>query len=108
MQISTTPQPAKKIISASMPTNISEVDKKALEEKWNEDARKRAEMIEKETQMPIEPSRKIKVELWQYGRHWQAVYSNGPQKKKLLPAPSIFNSAIDALTDKLTEEALNG
>lgn len=108
MQISTRPQPAKKIIDASMPTNISQVDREKLEQKWKEDARIRNEAVDKETKIPDLPKRKIKVELWQFGKHWQAVHCNGPYKKFLLSAPSILNSAMDALTDKLTDEALNG
>lgn len=108
MQISTKPQPAKKIIEATMPQNISKADSDALKASWEENARLRNEAIRKETHIPTEPKRKIKVELWQYGRHWQAVYCNGPHKQKLLAAPSILNSAMDALTDKLTDEALNG
>jgi len=103
MQIQTKPKDAKKLISASMPMNISAEDKEAVEKFWNDQAEIRKQAIEKETATPTEPSKKYKYELWKYGKHWQAIFANGPRKVKLLPCPSLFSSAVDALIDKMEE-----
>lgn len=106
MQISTTPQPAKKLIDASMPKNISAEDKAKLEAKWLEAARIRAEAIEKETKVPDTHSDVFHYQLRKYGRMWNAFYKKGVRFVPLLPTPSLKSSAIDAMLDKAEEEML--
>ena len=107
MQNSVKSPPAKKIISASVPKDISAVDKAALEKKWNDAAKKREENIARETMTPTEPSLTLKYQLKKFGRHWNAYAADAKGKMiPLLNAPSILNSAIDALSDRMSEEAL--
>jgi len=103
MQISTKPAIAKKIISASLPTNISAADKLALETEWNEKARIREEAIAKETKVPEEFNLKLKFEIRRFGRFWNSYAQKKNKMVPLLPCPSLFSSAIDALTDKMEE-----
>lgn len=107
MQISTRPQDARKIISASLPHNISAIEKEALQKKWDEAAKKRAEDISNETRIPTEPSITLNFRLKKYGKHWNAEYKNGVKFLPLLPAPSLLSSAMDALYDKMADQALN-
>jgi len=106
-QISTKPHDAKKLIDASMPKNISAEDKLALEAKWNEAADKRNEAIARETKIPTEPSMTLRYQLRKFG-HWWNAYASAPNGKyyPLLNAPSLLSSAMDAITDKMSEEAL--
>jgi hypothetical protein len=105
------PQPAhkafeaKKLISASMPSNISAEDKAKLEADWAEKARLRNEAVSRETAIPKEASLILKYELHKFGRHWMAYSRNGRQLKPLLLGPSLFTSAMDAISDKMAEEA---
>lgn len=106
-QISTKPQEARKIISASIPKNISAVDREKLEKNWNDAAAKRAEAIQKETRIPTEPTIILKYELRKFGRHWNG-YARDKKGKliPLLPAPSLLSSAKDAILDRMESEAI--
>jgi translation initiation factor 2 alpha subunit (eIF-2alpha) len=109
MQINTKPQPAKKIIDATMPANISAEDRKKLESEWAEKARLRNLAVEKETRIPTECSLVLKYQLRKYGKHWIAFAASDSEKGKMLPiqpAPSLLTSAIDALANKMSEEAI--
>jgi hypothetical protein len=106
VQISTTPQPSRKIIDASLPKNISDEEKASLEKKWADAARIREEAIANETRIPDEPKRKLKFELRQFGKHWNAYYKEGVRFVPLLPAPSLLSSALELLADKMADQAL--
>lgn len=105
-QLPSRPQEPKKIISAKMPDNISAIDKAVLEAKWNEAARKREESIALETRIPEKPSVTLTYKIMKFGRHWNS-YSVDKKGKltQLLPAPSLFSSAVEAASDKMLEDA---
>lgn len=97
---------AKKLIDASMPKNIGEEDKKKLEAEWAEKARLRNEAIAREVALPEKPTLILRYELHKFGRHWNSAAI--PKKGKpiyLLPAPSLFTSAVDAIGDRMVEDA---
>ncbi len=106
MQISTKPQAARKIIDASLPKNISDIDKKKLEQDWIDQANKRNEAIALETTIPLEPSVILKYELHKFGRHWVGYAREGKKLVPLMNAPSLLTSAMDAISDRMSEEAL--
>lgn len=106
MQISTKPQPSKKLIEAGLPKNISAADKLALENKWNEQARIRNEAIERETKIPDEASEILHFQLRKFGKHWNAYYKKGVKFFPVLAAPSLLSSAMELLTDKMADQAL--
>lgn len=89
-----------------MPQNISAKDKEELIAKWNAAAAVRAAMIAQQTKIPDKPSVILKYELHKHGHHWLG-YSIDKKGKKvsLMPAPSLFSSAVDAIGDKMVEEA---
>jgi hypothetical protein len=97
---------AKKLISASMPINISAADKKKLEAGWDEAAARRNEAVAKEMALPDKHSLVLKYQLQKFGRHWvgYAVDKRG-KLIPLLPAPSLFTSACDAVADRMVEDA---
>jgi hypothetical protein len=97
---------AKKLISASMPINISKVDKERLLAEWEAKALERQAIIAKEVALPEKPTLVLKYELHKFGRHWNS-YSIDKKGKKhaLLPAPSLFTSACDAVADRMVEDA---
>jgi hypothetical protein len=98
--------PPRKNIDAGIPKNISELDRSNLESVWNEAARKREEEIARETKIPEESSLTLKYQLRRFGKWWNAYAPN--EKGKMVPllnAPSLLSSAIDALTDRMGEEA---
>lgn len=107
MQTQSKPSTVRKIISAGMPQNISAVEKEALEKKWNEAAKKREEDIARETRIPTEASATLSYQLKRFGKHWNA-YSKDARGRwvALLNAPSLLTSAMDAITDKMSDEAL--
>ena len=103
-QLATRGLESKRLISASLSPNISDVDKKRLEADWNEKARLRNEAIEKETAVPKVPSLILRYELHRHGRHWMSYVRHGAKLTPLLLAPSLFISAQDAITDKMAED----
>ena len=106
-QISTKPAPAKKLIDAGIPQNISAVDMAALKAGWNEKARLREEAIANETRTPKEATLTLRYQLRKFGHHWNSYAANSSGKMvPLLNAPSLLSSAIDALSDRMTEEAI--
>ena len=100
---------AKKLISASMPNDISDVDRKVLIAKWEAAAKKRQEAIDKETMIPTKANLILRYELQRFGHHWQG-YSLDKRGKRvpLLAAPSLFTSAVDAVADQMTDDAAHG
>ena len=103
-QLATRALEQKRVISASLPSNISEVDKKRLEGEWNEKARLRNEAIERETAIPKEASLVLKYEIHKFGRHWMSYAKHGKHLIPLLLAPSLFTSAQDAISDRMCED----
>ena len=97
----------RKLISAAMPANISAEDRKALEAEWTKKALERNAAIEKETRTPTEASLILKYEIHKFGKHWNSYAKDGKKLIPLLSAPSLFTSAVDALTDKISEEVSN-
>lgn len=97
---------AKKLIDASMPKNISEEDKKKLEAEWAEKARIRNEAIAREVALPVKPTLVLKYQLLKFGRHWNGFATDKRGRLiPLLPAPSLFTSAVDAIGDRMVEDA---
>jgi len=100
---------AKRLISASMPPNISEADKKKLEAEWEAAAKKRQEAIDLETRTPTKPNLTLKYEVSRFGHLWQG-YSVDKRGKRtpLLAAPSIFTSVQDAVADQMVDDVAHG
>lgn len=105
-QINTKPQPAKTVIDASMPKNISAADKKALEQSWADQAQKRNDAIARETKIPDLSSLTLGYQLRKFGKHWQAYHKVKDKFVPILPAPSLLTSAMDAMIDAAESEAL--
>jgi hypothetical protein len=105
VQISTKVQPAKKLIDASVPRNISAQGRAQLEAEWAQKAQERAKSIEKDNQVSLESNRCLKAELRRFGKHWQAYVWEGQKRKALLPSPSLFSSAMEQLDNWLEDEA---
>jgi hypothetical protein len=103
-QLATRPKEAKKLISASMPPNISAEDKKKLEDDWNEKARLRAEAVARETSISTEPSKILKYELHKFGRHWMSYARRNGKLVPLLNGPSLFTSAVEAMDEAVADE----
>ncbi len=103
MQISTKPQEAKKLVSATMPQNISAEDKAALLAKWEAQAAERNATIAREYATPTESSVTLKFELRKFGRMWQAYIPSKTGKRMvgLLPSPSLLSSALARLGDEM-------
>ena len=97
---------ARKPIDAGMPKNISSVDQEKLNEKWNEAARKRVEDVARETKTPDKATLILVYELHRFGRHWNGYVRKGKKLIPLMATPSLLTSAVDAVADKMTEEAL--
>ena len=105
-QISTKPQEARKVIDAGMPKNISAEEQAALTKKLDDAARLREESVARETKTPTESSETLKYQLRKFGRHWNAFAANPKGKMiPLMPAPSLLTSAIDAITNRMIDEA---
>lgn len=104
-QINTKPAPAKKLIPATMPLNISAEEKEELEKGWARQAKEREEAIARENRIPDEASLTLTYQLRKYGRHWNAFYKapNG-RFLPLLPAPSLGSSAMDTIEAKMSED----
>lgn len=105
MQIQTKPQPAKSVISASVPKNISAQERAKLEAGWEQKAKERAEAVERENKAPSEATRVLRFELRQFGRHWNAYVGDGKKWKALLGSPSLLESAVMLLQDAMHDEA---
>ena len=107
IQIQTKPQPAKKLIDAGMPKNISASDQAALQAGWDDLARHRNEAIEKETKIPSEASVILKYELHKFGKWWVGYARQGKKLIPLLHAPSLPDSAVNTLMDKMSDDMVN-
>lgn len=105
MQISTKVQPAKKVIDASIPKNISLADRLQLEAGWAAKAAERAKAIEMANHTPLDSNRCLKIEMRRFGRHWNAYVFEGAKRRALLPSPSLFSSAMEQLDNWLEDEA---
>ena len=103
-QIQTKPQPAKKLIDAGMPKNISAADQASLEAGWNDKARIRNEAIEKETKIPTEASVILKYELHKFGKWWVGYVREGKKLIPLLHAPSLPESAVNVVMDRMSDD----
>ena len=108
-QISTKPAAAKQLMDAGMPKNISAVDKAALIAGWEKQAADRESAIARETKVPEIPGLTLRYELRKFGKHWNGYAPENVGKSRryapLLNAPSLLSSAIDALTDRMSEDA---
>lgn len=98
--------PARKVIDASFPQNISAHDKSVLEAKWNKQAEDRIEAIANETKTPTEESLTLHFQLRKFGKHWNGYYKKGRSYVSVLPTPSLLSSVMDLLMDKMADEAL--
>lgn len=114
MQISTKPQPTKKLIDATVPgenptspvKNISQEEQKRLHAEWDRKAADRAAQVAKETAQPSIPSKILRFELRKYGRHWNAYYIDGKRSATLMPAPSLLTSALEAVEEAMHQLAI--
>jgi hypothetical protein len=112
-QIDTKPQPAKKVIDATVPgenpkspvQNISEEEKKKLIAGWDKQSAERNVHVAREAAIPSTPTFVIRFELRQFRKHWNAYLIEGKKETALLPAPSLLVSALDALDDRINERA---
>lgn len=104
-QLPAKPDEAKKLIDASMPKNISAEARAKLEAAWTESARIRNAAIAREVAVPAKPSLILKYEIHKFGHHWNSFAVDKKGKRvPLMPAPSLFTSACDAITDQILED----
>lgn len=95
----------RKIIDAGIPKNISASDLAKLQSKWDEQARVRREAVERETAIPINPSKIIRFELRKFGRHWNAYLVENKRSTALMPTPSLLSSAMEAMEESIVDQA---
>lgn len=106
-QIATKPMPARKPIDAGIPPNLTPQQRAELDAKWDKAAAERKESVLRETKLPTEPSAILKYQLRRFGKWWMAYTTD--KKGKLVPltaAPSLLETALDAVADAMSREAL--
>jgi hypothetical protein len=99
--------PAKKLIDASIPTNISAEEKKKLEDSWNEKAREREAAVAHETKIPDVASVTLTYQVKKFGKYWVSYAKNDKGRwAPLMPAPSIPDTAQDLLLDRMADDMI--
>lgn len=89
-----------------MPQNISAKDQEALLAKWDAAAAERAKIIAQQNRIPDKPSLTLTYKLLKFGHHWVGYTVDKKGKLiPLMPAPSLFTSAVDAIGDRMVEDA---